>query len=77
MAAYERGAGTSEIASADQKLHISFYLLRTDVRNAFADRPASHDRGDNCLRFRDPQKIDFTPVRDLRRATAATRGTAC
>ncbi|MFJ6614945.1 iron chaperone [Streptomyces sp. NPDC091289] len=78
MPAYEReGAGTGEIAFADQKQYISFYLLRTDVRDAFADRLASHDMGKGCLRFRNPRKIDFTLVRDLLRATAATRGTPC
>lgn len=48
-----------------------------DVRDAFTDRLASHDMGRHCLRFRDPRRIDFTLVRDLLRATAATRGTAC
>ncbi|NEC17647.1 iron chaperone [Streptomyces parvus] len=78
MPAYEReGPGTGEIAFADQKQYISFHLLRTDVRDAFADRPASHDMGKGCLRFRRPQKIDFELVRDLLRATAATPGTPC
>ncbi|MER6600699.1 iron chaperone [Streptomyces parvus] len=78
MPAYEReGPGTGEIAFADQKQYISFYLLRTDVRDAFADRLASHDMGKGCLRFRNPQKIDFEFVRDLLRATAATPGTPC
>ncbi|MFF8965753.1 iron chaperone [Streptomyces globisporus] len=76
MPAYER-EGESEIAFADQKQYISIYLLRTDVRDAFADRPASHDMGKGCLRFRRPQKIDFELVRDLLRATAATPGTPC
>ncbi|NUV98785.1 iron chaperone [Streptomyces sp. CAI 127] len=78
MPAYEReGPGTGEIAFADQKRYISFYLLRTDVRDAFADRLASHDMGKGCLRFRRPEKIDFELVRDLLRATAATPGTPC
>ncbi|MYX04042.1 MULTISPECIES: DUF1801 domain-containing protein [unclassified Streptomyces] len=76
MPAYER-EGRSEIAFADQKQYISFYLLRTDVRDAFADRLATHDMGKGCLRFRRPQKIDFELVRDLLRATAATPATPC
>ncbi|GGS60845.1 DUF1801 domain-containing protein [Streptomyces parvus] len=78
MPAYEReGPGTGEIAFADQKQYISFYLLRTDVRDAFVDRLASHDMGKGCLRFRRPEKIDFELVRDLLRATATTPGTPC
>lgn len=76
MPSYER-EGKGEIAFADQKRYISFYLMRTDVRDAFADRLASHDMGKGCLRLRDPRTIDFTLVRDLLRATAATPGTAC
>lgn len=76
MPAYERD-GIGEIAFASQKRYISFYLLRTDVREAFADRLAGHDMGKGCLRFRRPEKIDFALLRDLLRATAAGRGTAC
>ncbi|RLV64551.1 DUF1801 domain containing protein [Streptomyces sp. CBMAI 2042] len=76
MPAYERD-GTGEVAFASQKQYISVYLLRTDVREAFADRLAGHDMGKGCLRFRTPEKIDFTLVRDLLRATAATPGPAC
>lgn len=75
MPVYERD-GTGEVAFASQKQYISVYLLRTDVRDAFADRLAGHDMGKGCLRFRTPEKIDFTLVRDLLRATAATRGPA-
>jgi uncharacterized protein YdhG (YjbR/CyaY superfamily) len=77
MPAYERN-GTGEIAFASQKQYISFYLLRSDVRAAFADRLAGHDMGKGCLRFRKPERIDFDLVRDLLRATAAgPGGTIC
>lgn len=73
MPAYERD-GTGEIAFASQKRYISFYLLRGDVREAFADRLAGHDMGKGCLRFSRPERIDFDLVRDLLRATAAGPG---
>ncbi|MFD8061024.1 iron chaperone [Streptomyces cyaneofuscatus] len=75
MPAYERDA-TGEVAFASQKQYISVCLPRTDVRDAFADRLAGHDMGEGCLRFRTPEKTDFTLVRDLLRATAATPGPA-
>ncbi|WP_280234381.1 iron chaperone [Nocardia cyriacigeorgica] len=76
MPTYQR-AGTAEIAFADQKQYISFYLLRSDVRDAFADRLANHDMGKGCLRFRNPADIDFDLIRDLLKATAAEPGTIC
>lgn len=76
MPAYERD-GTAEIAFAAQKQYISFYLMRGDVRDAFADRLAGQDMGKGCLRFRKPENIDFDLVRDLLRATAARPGTVC
>ncbi|MGW9306188.1 iron chaperone [Streptomyces cyaneofuscatus] len=76
MPVYERD-GTGEVAFASQKQYISVYLLRTDVREVFADRLAGHDMGKGCLRFRTPERIDFTLVRDLLRATAAAPGPAC
>ncbi|MCY0954838.1 DUF1801 domain-containing protein [Streptomyces sp. H27-S2] len=79
MPVYVRpGAEEGEIAWANQKQYISFYLLRTDVRDAFADRLAGHDMGKACLRFRNPAKVDFDLVRDLLRATAeAPPGPVC
>lgn len=57
MPAYVRaGAEAGEIAWANQKQYISFYLLRTDIRDAFADRLAGHDMGKACLRFRRPRR---------------------
>ncbi|WP_097247276.1 iron chaperone [Nocardia amikacinitolerans] len=73
MPCYERD-GVGEVAFANQKQYISVYLLRTDLREAFAERLARHDMGKGCLRFRKPELIDFDLVRDLMRATAATRG---
>ncbi|WP_206045704.1 hypothetical protein [Nocardia mangyaensis] len=40
-----------------------------EVRDAFADRLASHDMGKGCLRFR--TGADFDLVRDLLRANAS------
>ncbi|QUH01684.1 DUF1801 domain-containing protein [Saccharopolyspora erythraea] len=76
MPGYQRD-GTIEIAFAAQKRCISLYLLRTDVRDAFAQRLADHDMGKGCLRFRHADRIDFELVRDLLTATAATTGEVC
>ncbi|MFB7175439.1 iron chaperone [Streptomyces sp. NPDC056254] len=79
MPAYVRPGGTeAEIAWANQKQYISFYLMRTDLRDALADRLAGRDMGKSCLRFRNPAKVDFDLLRDLLRATAqAGPGRVC
>ncbi|GAD81676.1 DUF1801 domain-containing protein [Nocardia asteroides NBRC 15531] len=74
MPSYERD-GVGEASFAGQKQYISFYLLRSDVRAAFADRLANADMGKSCLRFRG--EPDYDLVRDLLRATAATGGAIC
>ncbi len=71
MPAYQRD-GVAEIAFAGQKQYISFYLMRPDVREAFAERLAGQDMGRSCLRFRTPRAVDFDLLRDLLRATAAS-----
>ncbi|GAA4894705.1 uncharacterized protein YdhG (YjbR/CyaY superfamily) [Stackebrandtia albiflava] len=76
MPAYTRD-GVVEIAFAAQKRHLAIYLMRPDVREAFAARLAGHDVGKGCLRFRTPRDVDLDLVGDLLRATAATHGTAC
>ncbi|MEQ4205172.1 DUF1801 domain-containing protein [Actinopolymorpha sp. B9G3] len=76
MPTYERN-GTAEVAFASQKQYISLYVLRSDLREAFADRLAGLDMGKGCLRFRRADQIDFDLVRDLLRATAAHPGTIC
>ncbi|MFD9500055.1 iron chaperone [Streptomyces sp. NPDC060035] len=76
MPGYERN-GTLEIGFASQKRYVSFYLLRSDVREAFETRLAGQDMGKGCLRFRTPERIDFDLVRDLLTATAASPGPVC
>ncbi|NEC50014.1 DUF1801 domain-containing protein [Actinospica acidiphila] len=73
MPTYQRD-GVAEIAFASQKQYLSFYLLRGDVRDAFAERLAGQDMGKSCLRFRRPDSVDLDLVRDLLRATAAASG---
>ncbi|KOU25349.1 hypothetical protein ADK52_11985 [Streptomyces sp. WM6372] len=76
MPAYERD-GACEMAFASQKQYISFYLMRSDVREAFEERLAGLDMGKGCLRFRRPEGIDFDLVRDLLKAIAARPGETC
>jgi uncharacterized protein YdhG (YjbR/CyaY superfamily) len=76
MPTYRKG-GVAQVAFASQRNYISIYLMRADVREAFAERLAGHDMGKGCLRFRRADAIDFGLLRDLLRATAARPGTVC
>ncbi|MFC4012050.1 iron chaperone [Nonomuraea purpurea] len=76
MPTYQRD-GAAEIAFASQKQYISFYLMRSDIREMFRERLAGQDMGKGCLRFRTAETIDFDLVRDLLRATASGPGTIC
>ncbi|MGW7366686.1 iron chaperone [Streptomyces sp. NPDC054841] len=78
MPAYRRAGGEPEIAFADQKQYISFYLMRADVTEAFEERLAGQDMGKGCLRFRRVERVDFDLVRDLLKATeGAGPGDVC
>ncbi|SDM92913.1 iron chaperone [Streptomyces wuyuanensis] len=77
MPAYRRPGGEPEIAFANQKQYISFYLMRPDVREAFGERLADQDMGKGCLRFRRAERIDFALVEDLLKAVAAGPGESC
>lgn len=76
MPGYARN-GEIEFGFASQKQYISVYLLRTDVRDAFAADLAAQAMGKGCLRFRNPAKIDFVLIQNLLKATAATKGKIC
>ncbi|MEU0372291.1 DUF1801 domain-containing protein [Streptomyces sp. NPDC006283] len=76
MPTYTRD-GAAEISFANQKQYISFYLMRSDVAEAFADRLAGQDMGKGCIRFRKPDKIDYELIRDLLAAVAAAPGKIC
>ncbi|MER7573626.1 DUF1801 domain-containing protein [Streptomyces sp. NPDC126514] len=76
MPVYTRD-GEPEIAFASQKHYMSLYVMRDDVREAFAERLAGQNMGKGCLRFRKPDTIDFDLVRDLLRATAKGPGRIC
>jgi uncharacterized protein YdhG (YjbR/CyaY superfamily) len=76
MPCYVR-AGVVEAGFASQKRYISIYILRTDVVKGHAEALAGQDTGKGCLRYRNPQSIDFDLVRSLLAATAASTGPVC
>jgi hypothetical protein len=78
MPAYSRDSDSEDgFAFASQKQYISLYVVRTDVRDAHAEQLKGHNMGKGCLRFRNPDKIDFDLVQSMLRMTAAIPGKSC
>jgi uncharacterized protein YdhG (YjbR/CyaY superfamily) len=76
MAGYSRD-GVVEVAFASQKNNIALYILRTDVLEPHrASFPASAI-GKGCIRYRNPNRIDFDRVEAMLIATANSRGPVC
>ena len=76
MPAYSR-AGEAEIAWASQKRYFSLYVMRADVLNAHRSQLADLDVGKGCVRYRSPAAVDFTVVRSMLTAVAASQGPVC
>lgn len=71
--------GIAEVGFASQKHFIAFYILRTDVMNAYADQlkgtGISHGKG--CIRYSKPERVDFAVVESMLKATARSKGDVC
>jgi len=76
MPAYSRD-GVAEIAWASQKRYISLYVMRTEVLSAHRSQLADLDVGKGCIRYRSAAAVDFTVVRSMLAAVAASQGPVC
>src|SRR6266567_9260753 len=76
MPAYSRN-GITEIGWASQKQYISLYVMRGDVLDAHRSQVAHLSVGKGCIRYRNPAAVDFTVVRSILTAVAASCGPVC
>ena len=51
--------------------------MRSDVLEAHRAQLAGLDVGQGCIRYRSPAAVDFTVVRSMLAAVAASRGPVC
>jgi hypothetical protein len=51
--------------------------MRTDVLDAHRDRLAGLSVGKSCVRYRDPDELDWDVVASMLDATAASHGPVC
>jgi uncharacterized protein YdhG (YjbR/CyaY superfamily) len=76
MPSYSRD-GTVEVAFASQKNNISFYVLRTDVLDQYRDQFPASAIGKGCIRYRNPDRIDFSMVQEMLVKTNKSTGEVC
>jgi uncharacterized protein YdhG (YjbR/CyaY superfamily) len=76
MPGYSR-AGVVEVGFASQKNNVALYILRKDVMDAHRGEFPASAIGKGCIRYRNPDKIDFTVVEALLRGTYKSKGRIC
>src|SRR5271167_2019459 len=64
MPGYARD-GLVEVGFARQRRHISLYVLRTDVLDAFRHQLVGLGIGKGCIRYRRPSDVDLGVVRAM------------
>jgi uncharacterized protein YdhG (YjbR/CyaY superfamily) len=70
-------AGTVEVGFASQKNNIALYILRKDVLDVHRSKFAPSAVGKGCIRYRNPNQIDFDLVRQMLIATVKSEGIVC
>ncbi len=69
--------GVAEVGFMSQKNNVALYILRTDVMNAHRGSFAKSNVGKGCIRYTNPNKIDFDVVASMLDATVKSTGPVC
>ena len=71
--------GVVEVGFASQKHFIALYILRTDVMRShrYLLNIPGVTLGKGCIRYSRPEKIDFSVVERMLKATAESEGEVC
>lgn len=77
MPSYRRPDGEVEVAFASQANYLSLYIMRKDVLDRFRDNLTTARLGKGCVRYTNPDTIDFEVVRDMLQASAVAEGRVC
>lgn len=76
MPSYSR-ENVVEVAFASQKQNIALYVLRTAVLDKYRDHFSKSAVGKGCIRFRNPEKIDFDMISEMLDKTVSDDGPVC
>ena len=72
-----RRAGVAEVSFASQKNNLALYILRKEVLDAHRDQFPPSTIGKGCIRYRNPNQIDFELVKQMLIETARSTGKVC
>ncbi len=70
-------AGIVEVGFASQKNNVALYILRKDVLDAHRNKFAPSTIGKGCIRYRNPDQIDFDLVKKMLIETKKSKGKVC
>ena len=76
MPSYKRN-NQVEVAFASQKQHISVYFLIHEVMLNNKERLAGLNHGKGCIRYANPDKIEYDLLIDFLKLTAASEARIC
>lgn len=76
MPSYKRN-NQVEVAFASQKQHICVYFLIHDVMLTNQNLLVDLDHGKGCIRYSNPEKIDFAIIKKLLEETEKSENTIC
>jgi len=76
MPSYKRD-GQVEVAFASQKQHICVYILKHEVMLNNQEHLKGLNHGKGCIRFSNPDKIDYLLITDLLKQTIESDSQIC
>ena len=77
MPGYRRVGDEIEVAFASQARYISIYVLRKDVLDQYRAALTTRSVGKGCIRYTNPDKIDYDVLRSILAASAVAAGPIC
>jgi uncharacterized protein YdhG (YjbR/CyaY superfamily) len=69
--------GVLEVSFASRKQYIALYVLKKDVVDEFREKLSASSIGKGCIRFGNPDRIDFKVVEQLLRRNADSNSGPC
>jgi len=69
--------GVLEVSFASRKRYVALYVLKKDVLNEFRAKVSASSIGRACIRFGNPDNINFEVVGQLLRRNADSKSSPC
>jgi uncharacterized protein YdhG (YjbR/CyaY superfamily) len=76
MPCYSRN-GVGEVGFASQRNYVSIYILKQDVLGKYRARLQGASVGKCCIRYSNPERIDFGLIREMLSDTVKSESEIC